>query len=141
MNEKKEFWIKNITGLRVSLKDLRLIVPPYTSMNLLSKNFRYSEEELIKSLESGSLFVKRDKIKKRETILTKPEELLLLKQAEQKVNKKAPKLELSKKILPSKEKAAYSLIDIKNESFSELEIDTSNTDKFVEQFINSDDDE
>jgi hypothetical protein len=136
---KKEFWVKNITNLRVSIKDLRLSIPPYAMINLMSKNYNLKEEELEKSLESGSLYAKRDKIKKREDLMTKVEEKFLIKEAKEKINR-TKKMELSKKPIPAKEKSGYSLIEITEEVFDELNVEVD-TEKFVEQFINDNEDE
>ena len=129
----KEFWIKNITNLRVSLKDLRIVVPAYATLNLMSKNYRYTEEELNKSLENGSLHAKSDKIKKRETLMTIVEEKVLIKEAADKINKRK-KIEVNKKPLPEKEKAGYSLVEMKEENYLELEL---TDEQIIEQTINS----
>lgn len=130
----KEFWIKNTTGMRVALSDLRLYVPPFAMLNLLSKNFHYTEKELEKSLESGSLYAKRDKIVKRETEVPKVELLAIQSETEERVTKKK-KVEISKKPLPAKEKAGYSLVETKEEVYQELE--SLNTEELVKQFLES----
>jgi len=57
------FWITNISKRVVSLGDLALHIQPMTSMNLLDKRHHYyTEEQLIKSATSGSLFAKSDKV-------------------------------------------------------------------------------
>lgn len=66
MNKNKEFWISNISNRNVTLSDLNLSIKAMTSINLLdSKRYFFTEEHLNKSLSSGSLFLKRDKIVKR----------------------------------------------------------------------------
>lgn len=61
-----EFWISNVSKKNVSLRDLRLSIPAMSHMNLLDKrHFNYSLDELNKSATSGSLFLKRNKIKVR----------------------------------------------------------------------------
>jgi hypothetical protein len=63
---RKEFWIKNITKQNISLYDLNLTVKPLASINLLDyKHYCYSLEQLEKSVESGSIYKKRNKIKIR----------------------------------------------------------------------------
>ena len=63
-----EFWITNISKRNVSLRDLRLSIPARSHMNLLDKgHFKFTIEELKKSAKEGSLFLKKDKIKVRET--------------------------------------------------------------------------
>lgn len=62
----KEFWITNISNRNVSLSDLNLSIRAYSSVNLMDKrHYSYSLEELEKSLASGSLYKKRDKLVKR----------------------------------------------------------------------------
>ena len=65
LNSSKEFWIINISKFGVSLSDLKLTIPPGRTMNLLSKHFHYTAEQLEDSVTSGSLFKKSDKIKLR----------------------------------------------------------------------------
>ena len=65
LRRKKEIWITNISKRNVMLGDIRFCIPKGKSYNLLSKNFDLSEEDIIKSCESGSIFKKRDKIKVR----------------------------------------------------------------------------
>lgn len=65
-SNKAEFWIVNVSKKNVTLGDLALSVPAGRNMNLLdSKHFTYTLEQLQKSAESGSLFVKREMIKIR----------------------------------------------------------------------------
>lgn len=56
----REFWITNISNKAISLADLGIHIYPMRSINLLDKNhYRHiTEEQLIKSASSGSLFVK-----------------------------------------------------------------------------------
>lgn len=62
------FWVTNISNRNVSLADLDLTIPAFTSVNLLNKrHYQYNAEQLEKSEASGSIFAKRDKIKKRQT--------------------------------------------------------------------------
>ncbi len=56
------FWVRNVSKMNVCLSDLRLTIPAKSNMNLLSKHFSYSLDQLLLSLQSGSLFKKRDKI-------------------------------------------------------------------------------
>jgi len=59
-----EFWVTNVSKKNVTLGDLALSIPRGRSYNLLdSRNFDYTEEQLVKSAESGSLWVKRHLIK------------------------------------------------------------------------------
>ena len=63
-NDKPAFWIVNISERNVCLSDLALTVPRRGSMNLLDENhFNYTYKELLKSMQSGSIFKKRHIIK------------------------------------------------------------------------------
>ena len=60
------FWITNISNRNVSLSDLNITIKAKSSVNLLdSKHYSYKVEQLEKSLQSGSLYKKRDKLFKR----------------------------------------------------------------------------
>lgn len=71
----QELWITNISKAAVSLRDLALTIQPYKSINLLSKHFKYSIEEIEKSINYGSIKTKSDRIKIRKVapqIIIKP---------------------------------------------------------------------
>lgn len=112
----KTFWVTNISDRNVSLSDLNLTIRANSSVNLLDKkHYSLTEEQLNKSLESGSIFTKKDKIKKRIV---------------------PPVIEQEKRMtmdynsaLPSK---TYSIYEIKQEKYEELEI---SDDEFAEQNI------
>jgi hypothetical protein len=58
--EEKTFWITNISSRNVSLSDLYISVPAMASVNLLDKrHYSFTEEQLLASQKSGSLFRKR----------------------------------------------------------------------------------
>ena len=55
-------WIVNLTNTHLSLTDVRVTLPPYSTMDIL--DYRHSSltvQEVEKSLESGSLFTAQDK--------------------------------------------------------------------------------
>jgi hypothetical protein len=57
------FWVTNICNRNVSLSDLNLTIKAFSSVNLLdSKHYYYTEEQLLKSAQSGSLLAKSNKI-------------------------------------------------------------------------------
>jgi len=61
--QNKEFWITNISNRNVSLADLNLTIKAFSSINLLdNKHYHYTIEEIEKSVQSGSIYKKRDKI-------------------------------------------------------------------------------
>lgn len=60
-----ELWITNISKKNVTLRDLNISIPAMRSINLLGKNNRFNLELVEKSISSGSIFAKRDKIKVR----------------------------------------------------------------------------
>lgn len=64
--ELPSFWITNISKMNVSLSDLNLTIKAYSSVNLLDKrHYQYTEAQLRKSVDSGSIFKKRDKLVER----------------------------------------------------------------------------
>lgn len=58
----KEFYIVNVSKMNVTLSDLSCTIPARQSVNLLSKHYHYTLEQLLESATNGSLFKKRDKI-------------------------------------------------------------------------------
>lgn len=57
------FWVTNISNMNVSLADLNLTIKAYSSVNLMDmRHYQYTIEQLKTSVESGSIFKKRDKI-------------------------------------------------------------------------------
>lgn len=57
------FWITNISKRIVSLSDLNISVPARASVNLLDKkHYQFTEEQLVKSAQSGSLFKKQNSL-------------------------------------------------------------------------------
>jgi len=63
---RKHFWLTNMTDRIVSLPDLCVSINPYKSINLLDKkHYKYTLDQLEKSLESGSIFKKRGKVSLR----------------------------------------------------------------------------
>ncbi len=74
-NNVEEFWITNITNTNVNLTDLGFTVKPWMTINILdSRHYYFTKEQILKSVESGSLYKRRDKIVVRKTppILNKP---------------------------------------------------------------------
>jgi hypothetical protein len=64
--EKVAFWLTNISNRNVSLADLNLTIKAFSSVNLLdSKHYSYTKEQVEASVNSGSVYNKRDKIKTR----------------------------------------------------------------------------
>ena len=116
MSNKNEFWITNISNRNVTLSDLNISIPAKSSVNLLdSKRYYFKEEQLMKSLNSGSLFIKRDKLFKR--IIPPPE------------NKENKIIMDHEAIIPSKARSIY---EIKQEQYEELNI---SDDEFAEQNV------
>jgi len=69
MIKKRELWLTNICMKKdISIADLGVIVRAGKSINILDeKHYKISEEKIKKSLESGSLFSRRNFIKIRES--------------------------------------------------------------------------
>ena len=62
-SDKPSFFIVNISNKNVCLADLAFTIPAGRCYDLLNDNFSFTIEQLKASLESGSLYKKRDKIK------------------------------------------------------------------------------
>ena len=100
------FWVTNISKMNVTLSDLALTIPAFSTINLMdTRHYQYTLEQLQQSALSGSLFKKRNLIV---------------------IRKVAPNLEMKKTIpidresaLPSKER---SILTIKEEKYEELQI-------------------
>lgn len=109
---KKEFWITNISNKNIILADLNLTINAYKSVNLLSKHYHFTLEEIERSVKSGSLFKRKDKIKIRET--APKEEHIFIK-------------EDKNTIIPERTKSIYF---VKEEHYEELDI---SDEKFAEE--------
>lgn len=115
MKIEQSFWITNISKMNVSLADLNLTVKAFSSVNLLDKrHYQYTLEQLEKSVESGSIFKKSDKIVVRKLA---PEVL----KANVPLNRDV--------FIPSRER---STLNIKEEHYKELDI--SDTRQSEEEF-------
>jgi len=104
-DNKKTFWIVNISNRNVTLSDLNVSIPAGRSVDLLSKNYYLTEGQLNKSVESGSIFKKRDKIVKR---LVAPGEV------------KKPTLDIDREAVLLK--PGKSIYEIKQDKYDELEV-------------------
>jgi hypothetical protein len=59
----RAFWVSNISNRNVSLGDLALTIPAFSSVNLMdTRHYHYTLEQVTKSAVSGSIFAKRNKI-------------------------------------------------------------------------------
>jgi hypothetical protein len=102
----KAFWVSNISNRNVTLADLYISVPARASVNLLdARHYGFTEEQLRKSAESGSLFVKRDKV----------------------VVRKVPPMMIPKRTIEADPNAviptrSHSTYEIKQEHYEELEV-------------------
>jgi hypothetical protein len=99
------FWVTNISNKNVTLTDLYISIKANSSVNLLSKHYSFTLEQLEKSHASGSIYTKRDKIVKRKVPPPPPEETVL-------------KIDVNS-IVPSKPR---SIFEIKHQRYVELEI-------------------
>lgn len=103
--ETPTFWVSNISNRNVSLADLNLTIKAFSSVNLLDKkHYQYTSDQLTKSVESGSIFKKRDKIIVRKVA---PEVL------------KANVPLTRETFIPSRER---SVLSIKEENYDELNL-------------------
>ena len=65
---KLTFWVTNKSPRNVTLADLALNIKSFSTVNLLDKrHYNYTLEQLLKSKESGSLFLKKELVAVRET--------------------------------------------------------------------------
>ena len=111
LSKSEEFWLTNVTKMDVMLGDLRVKVPSHSSINLLdSRHYNFTKEQLDKSAESGSIYIKRDKIKVRKVAPTKPFE--------------AGNYMVSKDLITLPRHKKWSQHIIEEESYQELEIST-----------------
>lgn len=115
----QEYWVTNFSNRNVTLADLALNIPAYRSVNLLDKrHYDYTFEQLEKSRISGSIYAKRDKIKKREV-------------PPQVIQPNVPFLQET--YIPSRER---SVLEIKEEKYEELEFNNEDQKKKDEVYAN-----
>ena len=108
---REHFWLTNMTNRIISLPDLCVSIKPYSSVNLLDKkHYKYSVEELEKSLESGSIYKKRDKIALRKIPPQTEKKQILITE-----NPSFPLKERS--IVPSNE-VQYEELNVSDEDFA-----------------------
>lgn len=113
------FWVTNISNRNVSLADLNLTIKAYNSVNLMdTRHYQYRIEQLKNSVESGSIFKKRDKIIVRKVA---PEVL------------KANMPLTRETFIPTRER---SLLAIKEENYEELNVSEDDQKKSDEIFAN-----
>lgn len=94
-----------MSNRNVSLKDLNLTVKAYSSINLLdNKHYHYTLEQLKKSAESGSLYVKRN--------------LISIRKVPPVINKINLPI-ANEEFIPSRER---SVLEIKEETYDELNV-------------------
>ena len=103
--QSENFWVTNTSPMNVSLADLNLTIKAFSSVNLLdNRHYQYNKEQLEKSVASGSIFKKRDKI-------------VVRKLTPQIVKVNVP-LSLNA-VIPSRER---STLEIKQEHYEELNV-------------------
>jgi leucyl-tRNA synthetase len=60
------FWVTNFSNRNVTLSDLNISIPAGASVNLLDPyHYKFTEEQLNKSNENGSIYHKKHLIRKR----------------------------------------------------------------------------
>jgi hypothetical protein len=62
-SDETEFWVNNISDKDVMLSDLRVKIPARRGLNLLSKHYSFTYEQLKESMHSGSIHKKSAYIK------------------------------------------------------------------------------
>jgi hypothetical protein len=114
-HSKYHFWVTNYSNRNVSLSDLNLTIPAFRTVNLMdTKHYQYTFKQLQKSAESGSLFLKKDKLFVRQDHPDVPESKqinLLSTEISLPINREA--------IIPSRER---STLVFKEEKYEELQI-------------------
>ncbi len=66
VEEQETFWVTNFSDRNVSLGDLYISIQAHSSVNLLDKaRYSFTKEQLIKSAESGSIYLKKHLISVR----------------------------------------------------------------------------
>lgn len=75
MKKEETFWITNISDCNVNLCDLGINIKPRSSVNLLSKHYSFTKEEIIKSATSGYIYKRKDKITVRKIPPIKEKEI------------------------------------------------------------------
>lgn len=115
--DRKTFWVTNISSRNVTLSDLNISIKAMSSVDLLSNNHHLSEETLEKSLNSGSLFIKKDKIIKR---LVPPADV---KSNNLNINSNA--------VIPSRQR---SVLEIKIEEYEELKLSNDKEESLKQEF-------
>ena len=118
--EQPTFWVTNQSNRNVSLTDLNLTIKAFSSVNLLSKHYYYTLEQLEKSKLEGSIFNKKYWIKVREV----PPEII-------KMNVPFN----SETFIPTRERSVleikhinYEELDVSDESFAEENIEMTAMD-------------
>jgi hypothetical protein len=111
------FWVTNMCDRNVSLADLNVTIPAFRSVNLLdNRHYYYTLEQLQKSQQSGSLFIKRRIISVRQS-------------APAIIKSEMPFLQEA--YLPTRER---STLEIKEEHYEELEMTDMDQKKKEEEF-------
>lgn len=108
-----ELWITNITNKQVSVFDLNVKISAYSSINIYSKHYHHTKEEVEASVKSGSVYnnIKRKRLAIREVspkIIT--DRVSIMEDA----------------IIPDR---GRSLSDVKEENYEELNVDDSISDE------------
>lgn len=125
------FWVTNFSNRNVTLSDLAVTLPAFRTINLMdTKHYQYTMKQLETSAESGSLFIKRDKIFVRKEQVDIPQGRYLDIMA---VKNKTP-INLQSTI-PSRERSTliikeekYEELQISDEEFATENADTANMD-------------
>lgn len=102
----KTFWVTNFSDRNVTLSDLYISINAGSSVNLLdTKHYKFTEEQLLKSEASGSLFNKRHLVRHRKV----PPQMI-------------PKAKITydpNAVLPLRTVSTY---EIKNQTYEELNV-------------------
>src|ERR1700722_15079084 len=107
------FWVTNVSDRNVTLSDLALNIPAFRTVNLMdTRHYSYTMTQLEQSFQSGSIFKKRNRIRRR---LGPPG----IVKSEMPIQRDA--------IIPSREKSVY---EIKEDKYEELQV---SNEEFAEE--------
>lgn len=113
-----EFWLINISKKSVNVGDLRITVEPYKSVNLLSKHYNITIEQLEKSCTNGSIFKLGHFLKIRKVAPVPPPEII-------KAVYKGPRTSRMPRPIRLIEPEKYEELDFSDEKYASEDVDAA----------------
>lgn len=134
----KTFWVTNISNRNVSLTDLNLTIKAMSVVNLLDvRRYQFTEEQLETSITSGSLYLKRDMIKKRlvDPVIDPKTNFIInntFDTAQTRAALMTNKIKIdANPLIPSRQR---STLEIKIEEYEELKVSEDREEKLKQEF-------